>query len=212
QTPDAKGCGLFMLANPNAPTGLSFNVGKIRSFCVDFDGVVVIDEAYAEFAREDCMALTREFSNVLVVRTLSKSYSLAGARLGYAIGHPTLITALMKIKDSYNVNALTQAMASAALDDQAYLLETVARIRATREQLSGGLVKMGFSVIPSDTNFVFAQPARRPAKELFEALRERNILVRYFSCERVSQYLRITVGTEAEIESLLSTLHEMGPV
>ena len=207
--PDTEGCGLFMLANPNAPTGISYPRETVRSFCEGFNGVVVVDEAYAEFADENCLSLARDLPNVIVVRTLSKSYAMAGARLGYALGHPVLIEALMKIKDSYNVNAFTQAVAAAALGDQAYLHETTQRIRHTRLRLAQALSDLAYDVIPSSANFVFVRPPRLSAKDLFEALRERNILTRYFSDVRVSEYLRITVGTDADIDALLHAIHEI---
>ena len=207
--PVADGCGLFMLANPNAPSGLGIESARIRSFCEAFEGVVIVDEAYAEFADDHCLALALELPNVLVVRTLSKSYALAGIRLGYALGHPALISALMKIKDSYNVNALTQAMASAALADQGYLVETVSRVKATRARLQEALQAMDFDVMPSQTNFLFVRPTHRRADALFAALRERNILVRHFTDERVCDYLRITVGTDDEIDALLRALKDI---
>ncbi len=206
QDPDTEGCAMFMLANPNAPSGLSVSCEHVRGFVTSFDGVVIVDEAYAGFADEDCIALARDCDNVLVVRTLSKTHSLAGIRLGYAVGHADLIGALMTIKDSYNVNALTQAVAEASLADGAYLQRTVEQVKATRARLAAALENMAFDVIPSQANFLFARPTHMPAKALFDALKARNIFVRYFSGADVNAYVRISIGTDSEIDALLAAL------
>jgi histidinol-phosphate aminotransferase len=147
--------------------------------------------------------------NVLVLRTLSKAYSLAGLRLGYVVGDRALIAALFKIKDSYNVDLLTQRIAQAALEDQETLRENVRRIRATRERLVGGLQRLGFDVTPSQANFVWARPPRGGAQTVFEELRAQGVLVRYFPGPRTGDYLRITVGTDGEIDRLLTLLGEI---
>lgn len=200
---------LFFLANPNAPTSLLFAKERVAAFCRSFPGVVLIDEAYVDFAEENCMDLAREQPNVLVLRTLSKSYSLAGIRCGYVVGAPDLIHALFKIKDSYNLDRLTQQLATAAVRDQDAMRENARRIKATRARAAGELSRRGFAVAASATNFLWVRPATVPARTLFEALRERGILVRHFPGARTGEYLRITIGTDAEIDRLLSMLGEL---
>jgi len=197
---------LFFLANPNAPTGLLFSKHDVRAFCEVFPGVVLIDEAYVDFAREDCVDLALSLPNVLVARTLSKSFSLAGLRLGYAVGSTALIAALHKIRDSYNVSALSQALAEAALDDVGAVRENIGRIRATREKTAEDLGARGFSVTPSDANFLWVRPPDGGAKELFAALRQENILVRYFPGPRTGEHLRITIGTDGQMAQFVEAL------
>lgn len=204
--PAGYGCSLFFLTFPNAPTGLIYPREKIRAFCASHPGVVLVDEAYVDFARENCMDLALTMSNVLVLRTLSKSFSLAGLRVGYMVGPVALIHALYKIKDSYNVDAISQAVALAALTDLDSMKANVARIRATRARLMEGLAKRGYKVYASESNFVWARPPREPAAAVFAKLREQKILVRYFPGERTGDFLRITVGTDPEIDSLLKVL------
>jgi len=200
---------LFFLTSPNSPTGRLYPDEAVTAFCDRFDGVVVLDEAYAEFASRNGLALARTRPNVLVVRTLSKAYALAGARLGYAVGPTALIAALDKIKDSYNINRMTQAAARAALEDQAYLQRTVARIRRTRERLSEELRALAFEVVPSEANFLWAAPTRITARALTEALRARDILIRYNPEEWHPNYVRITVGTDAQIRRLVAAIREI---
>jgi histidinol-phosphate aminotransferase len=197
---------LFFLANPNAPTSMLFPKARVKAFCESFPGVVLIDEAYVDFAREHCIDLAKTSANVLVMRTLSKSYSLAGIRLGYAVGSAELIEALFKIKDSYNIDRLTQEVATAALTDQAHMQHNAGRIKATRDRLARALAARGFDVCPSETNFLWVRPGRRAAHDVFEALKARDVLVRYFSGERTGAYLRITVGSDEEVDCLLSAL------
>lgn len=198
---------LCFLARPNAPTGLCCSLEEVERLCAGFDGVVVVDEAYVDFADDNCMDFPRRFENVIVMRTFSKSYSLAGARLGIAVGQPPLIAELLKVKDSYNVNAATQAAGIAAIEDQAHMRQNVARIRQSRARLTEELVRFGFEVLPSQANFVFAiwngQP---PARGIFEALRNEGIYVRYFDAPRTDKALRITVGTDAQIDALIEAL------
>ncbi len=197
---------LFFLANPNAPTSLLFQKARVKAFCEAFPGVVLIDEAYVDFARDNGIDLARTRPNVLVMRTLSKSYSLAGIRLGYTVGPAALIEALFKIKDSYNVDRVTQEVAIAALTDQAHMQANAARIKATRQRLAQHLESRGFGVSLSDTNFLWVRPGRRAAKDVFEALKARDVLVRYFPGTRTGEYLRITVGSDAEVDRLLEVL------
>jgi histidinol-phosphate aminotransferase len=200
---------LFFLTQPNAPTGVNYPRDAVADFCRNFPGVVLIDEAYVDFADAHCLDLALSLPNVLVLRTLSKAYSLAGLRLGYVVGHQDLIAALFKIKDSYNVDLLTQRIAQAALSDQVTLRDNVRRIQATRTRLDAGLRRLGFAVTPSQANFVWARPPRRAANTVFEALRTKGVLVRYFPGPRTGDYLRITVGTDGEIDRLLELLGEI---
>ena len=182
--PEGYEASLFFLTNPNAPTGMLFDVETIREFCRNFDGVVVVDEAYGDFARDDCMALALSEPNVLVMRTLSKSFSLASLRAGYVVGAPDLIEALFKVKDSYNLDDITQDLALAALGDLEWMHSHCRKVLATRERLSDALSGMGFGVSPSEANFVWASPPEGcSAEELFALLRREAILVRYFPAE-----------------------------
>jgi histidinol-phosphate aminotransferase len=202
------GCraGLFYMTNPNAPTGILYPKKEVAQFCRRFKGVVILDEAYVDFAGSNCADLALKFENTLVLRSLSKSYSLAGLRVGYALGSRELIAALLKIKDSYNIGRVAQCLAAAALRDQAYLRANVRRIIATRRKLVEALAGLGFTVLPSEANFVFAKPAGIGAEALYRRLRKRNILVRYFAGRQTGGFLRITVGTNEEINKLLKTI------
>ena len=162
----------------------------------------MLDEAYVDFAEENAMRLALKYPHVLVARTFSKAYSLCFQRVGYFVGHPELIAALHKIRDSYNVNGLGQIAAVATLGDLPYYRANFKKIIATREWLTRELTKLGFRVFPSQTNFILAQPPRFAAHEWQHQLRERKILVRWFSFPEVKNYLRITIGTPAEVEAL----------
>ena len=199
-------CSLFFLTNPNAPTSQRHSTALVEQFARALKGVLVIDEAYADFARENCMELAQRCPNVLVMRTLSKSYSLAGLRVGYAVGNCDLIDALFKIKDSYNLDRISQALAFAALSDPDYMRANVARIVATRDRFTRSLEAMGHSVFPSETNFLWIKPAGVSARRVFELLRIRRIMVRYFEGPRTAEFLRITVGTDKEMDDLLSAM------
>ncbi|HMP96993.1 MAG TPA: histidinol-phosphate transaminase [Kiritimatiellia bacterium] len=210
--PEDDHASLFYLTQPNAPTSLAFPRERIEAFARAFRGVLLIDEAYADFAPETFMDLAATFDHVLVSRSLSKSYSLAGARAGYAVGPSRLIAALHKIKDSYNVNAITQAIALAALDDQAAMRANVARIIATRERIAGALTRRGYVVHPSATNFLWVRPpAGQPAAGVFARLRERNILIRYFPGPATGDHLRITIGTDEQMDAFLAALDHDEP-
>lgn len=205
-TPPPDHSDLFFLTNPNAPTSLLFAKSKIAAFCKSFRGVVLIDEAYVDFAPEHCIDLALSLPNVIVARTLSKSYSLAGLRLGYAIGPASLIDALFKIKDSYNVSMLSQVLGLAALNDFPYFHENVAKLIATRTRVTSALRDRGWTVVDSATNFLWAKPPQKPAKEVFEFLRSKKIFVRYFPGGRTGDYLRITIGTDAQMDAFLAVL------
>ncbi len=199
----ARDAALFFLARPNAPTGNAFPLERVREICRTFPGLVWIDEAYADFARDNALGLTREFDNVLISRTLSKSYSLAGIRLGLAFAPPPIIREMMKVKDSYNVNRLSQEIALVALEDQDYLKQTVQRICRTRERVAGALRALGCTVAPSEANFLFVRPPI-PAERFFTGLRAGGILVRYFPGARTGAWVRITIGTDSEMDALLA--------
>ena len=209
QMPDDYTSSLFFLTNPNAPTSILYPKDEVRAFCSRFSGVVLIDEAYVDFSAHHCLDLVQEFDNVIVARTLSKSFSLAGIRLGYAVGSEALISALFKIKDSYNVNVLTQEVARAALSDITHMKRNVERIQMTRKTMTLELEKRGFQVIPSETNFLWVRPTQGEAADLFQRLRDDFVYVRYFPGERTGEYLRITVGTEGDLTALLSSLDQI---
>ena len=201
---------LFFLTCPNAPTGIRYPKAEIEAFCRGYEGVVVIDEAYVDFAGENCMDLALRLENVIVARTMSKSYALAGLRVGYAVGPAKLIAAMYKVKDSYNLDMLAQRLALAAVNDQAYMLEMAARIKATRARLRTALLGLGYTMTDSETNFLWVKPpAGTAAAAVFDGLRRRKILVRYFPGERTGDYLRITVGTDAEADALVAALQQM---
>ncbi|MCK4507302.1 MAG: histidinol-phosphate transaminase, partial [Desulfuromonadales bacterium] len=201
---------LFFLTNPNAPLGLRWGIEEVAALADRCAGLLVVDEAYADFAEGNCLELVRQKSNVVVTRTLSKSYSLAGMRLGLAIARPEIIAALDKIRDHYNLDRLAQTAVAAALIDQDYLQSCVERICATREWFSAELVKLGYKVIPSSANYLFAAPADRNGQRIYDALFERKILVRYFSDPVLAHGLRISIGTRDEMEKTLQALSEIG--
>jgi histidinol-phosphate aminotransferase len=194
---------MLIITRPNAPTGNSFPKEKIAAVCDAFDGVVLIDEAYADFADDSCIDLAGKYENVIVSRTVSKSYSLAGLRLGFAVASARIIEGMMKVKDSYNVDMLTQALGTAAIKDQAYLKDTVSKIRASRSRLSNALIALGFDIVKSDTNFIFAAPPDGNGENFFKFLRDKNIIVRYFPGGATGKYVRITIGTDEQIDRLL---------
>ena len=204
----AASLSLFLLTNPNAPTGVLTPATTISAAARRFKGVLIVDEAYVDFAKTNCVPLATAAGNrnVIVMRTLSKSFSLAGLRLGYCIGPEDLIAALYKVKDSYNVDALAQAVALAALNDLPWMRGNVAKVRRSRSRVAKELARRGWDVLPSESNFLFARPAHRPAAEVFESLRRRNIFVRYFPGPRTGDRLRITIGTDAEMDALLAAL------
>lgn len=200
---------LFILARPNAPTGTNTPKAGVRELCRRFPGVVWIDEAYVDFSNDDCLDLARDFPNVVVSRTLSKSYSLAGLRLGLAVASPGLIREMNKVKDSYNVDMLTQIIAAAALRDNETMRANAGRITATRAWLAAELTRLDAQVLPSAANFIFAKP-RRPAADVFADLRARGFLVRYFNLPRISDYIRITIGRQSDMEAFVKAFAECG--
>jgi histidinol-phosphate aminotransferase len=194
---------LTFVTTPNAPSGRAYGVGELDALCAAAKGVVILDEAYVDFADGDAMSIALKRPNVLVARTFSKGYSLCFLRAGYVVGHPTLIDALDRIRDSYNVNGLAQVAALATLDDLPYYRKNFRKVVATRGRLIAGLTDLGFDVRPSSTNFVLAKPPRFPAKDWLGKLRARKVLVRWFDLPAVRDFLRITVGTDGEVGTLL---------
>ncbi len=206
---------LFFLTTPNAPFGIDFGRAAVRAAVDGFNGVFVADEAYADFGEWSALELLADCPHLVVTRSLSKSYGLAGLRVGYAVASAELIALLDRVRDSYNVNRLSQAGALAAVRDQAYLHAVVARVRATRTRFSEALRAQGWEVLPSQTNFVFARPpgeAGRPpdpasAAAAFAHLEQEHILVRYFpGSPLTANGLRISIGTDSEMDRCLETL------
>jgi histidinol-phosphate aminotransferase len=197
---------LSYVTTPNAPSGRGYNTSEQEELCRAQKGVVVLDEAYVDFAEENAMKLALKYPHVLVARTFSKAYSLCFQRVGYFIGHREIIAALHKIRDSYNVNGLGQAAAVATLDDLKYYRANFKKIIATREWLSRELTKLGFRVFPSRANFILVQPPLFPAEDWLRQLRERKILVRWFSAPEVRSFLRVTIGTPAEAAALVKAV------
>ena len=200
---------LTFVTTPNAPGGRGYKTAELEKLCRAQKGVVVLDEAYVDFANENAAKLALKFPHVLVARTFSKAYSLCFQRVGYFIGHAELIAALDKIRDSYNVNGLGQIAAEATLDNLKFYRANFKKIVTTREWLSRELTKLGFRVLPSQTNFILAKPPLFPAKDWLQKLRDRKILVRWFSAPEVSDYLRITIGTPAEAAALVRAVREV---
>jgi histidinol-phosphate aminotransferase len=194
---------LTLITTPNAPGGRGYSRKELEQICAAQKGVVVLDEAYVDFGVEDALDLALRHSHVLAARTFSKAYCLCFLRVGYMVGHPELISALHSIRDSYNVNGLGQIAAEATLEALPYYQENFRRIIATREHASIELARMGFEVTPSQTNFIRVRPPRFKAEEWLARLRDRKILVRWFGHSRVADCLRITIGTDAEMDALL---------
>lgn len=202
---------LTLICNPNAPSGSFISVAELASLADELSGILLIDEAYADFADENCAALVKDFDNVIVLRSMSKGYSLAGIRFGYAIAHADLIAGLMKVKDSYNVDVVATALATAAIKDQDYFRQTTEKVKKARELLIGQLSDLKFKVPASHANFVLAETGNRPANEIYDELVQRNIFVRYFDMPGLADKLRITVGTTEQNEKLILALKEILP-
>lgn len=203
--------GGVVFPNPNAPTGIGLGLDAIAAFVADNrDSVVVVDEAYIDFGGDSAIGLTAEYDNLLVVQTLSKSRALAGLRVGFAVGNAALIEGLERVKNSFNsypLGRLEQRAAEASFEDEDYFRETCRKVMATRERTREALIALGFEVLSSQANFVLAKPpAPLTAPALAAALREQKILVRYFNKPRIDQYLRISIGTEAEMDRLLEVV------
>ena len=195
------------MCNPNAPSGSFISCGEMASLADELEGVLLVDEAYVDFANENCVGLVKDFDNVIILRSMSKGYSLAGVRFGYAIAQPNLIEGLMKIKDSYNVDAMATAAATAAIKDRDYFNEAVGKVKAQRQRLTEALRELKFDVPDSFANFVLADCGSYNAADIYENLVQRNIYVRYFA--ELGNKLRITVGTPEQNDKLLSAIKEI---
>ena len=206
------GARLILLANPNSPSGTLIPMAAIESLATIHPGIVVVDEAYVDFAATGCIELLEHCPNVIVLRTMSKSFSLAGMRLGFALAAAELITGMWKVKDNYNVNRLGLVAAEAAIDDIGWMRENARRICATRDELSATLQRLGFHVWKSSANFVFARvpkTAALSARSIYEELKRRRVLVRYFNQPGLDDCLRISVGTDKEIGTLFAQLEPL---
>jgi len=201
---------VFFLANPNSPLGFAYPTSLVEYLAGKGKGVFVVDEAYVEFARENALGLIREFKNVIVVRTVSKSYSLAGVRLGYAISNEEFIREMFKVKDPFNVTRLTQAVVAAALGDPDYFRKNIAKIIETREWFTKEAISLGYRIIPSQANFVFPQPPQKGrGGRFYEALFERKVLTRYYDEEGLRDGVRMTIGTREEMVETLRVMKEI---
>ncbi|MDA7980617.1 MAG: histidinol-phosphate transaminase [Pirellulales bacterium] len=205
----SEGLKLVFLPNPNSPSGTVLSPERIAELARQLDCPLLVDEAYADFAEVNCLSLVREHPNVLVCRTLSKSYGLAGLRFGFLVAQPEVIAELNKVKDSYNCDALSIAAATAAIHDQAWLQDNRRKITAGRDQLANGLRELGFNVPKSSANFVFAIHPTAKAKDLFDALKSQGVLVRYMAYDRWPEGIRVSVGTPEQNELLLDMLREL---
>lgn len=205
----ATGAALTIVCNPNAPSGTFIDVGELASFADELEGILLIDEAYVDFADNNCLNLVKDFDNVIILRSMSKGYSLAGLRFGYAIASPDLIAGLLKLKDSYNVNALAIALAAEAIKDQKYFSENVEKVKRDRDILTEQLRALNFKVAKSSANFVLAESKNRRAKDIYENLLRQNIYIRYFDLPSLNNKLRITVGTSEQNDKLVLTLKEI---
>jgi len=204
------GVKLVFITQPNAPSGVWLQRVELQRVIEETQGVVVIDEAYVDFASENCLDLVSEYENVIVARTFSKAFSFAGMRVGWAAGSGALIGALNKVKDSYNVSRLSQLGAEATLDEWVYFQQNVKKICATRDRTVSALAKFEFFVYPSQTNFVFARPpAPLTAKQWFDGLRARNILVRWWDADRIRDFARVSIGTDEEMDRFLAATKEI---
>lgn len=200
---------LTFLCNPNAPSGTLVSLAEISQLAGAVSGILAVDEAYVDFAASEgasAIPLIRQYPNLVVLRTFSKSFSLAGMRIGLAFASEDIISAMMKVKDSYNLNRLSLVAAAAALEDMAWMRRNGQRIQRSRKKLSVGLRRMGFQVYPSHANFVLARKTGKNLKPVYEDLKRRKIFVRYFDAPGLQDCLRITVGTPGEVQALLTQL------
>lgn len=204
--------GGIVLPNPNAPTGRALPLDALEDLLQhNADVVVIIDEAYIDFGAQSALPLLAKYENLLIVQTMSKSRSLAGMRIGYALGSETLIQTLEAVKNAYNsytLDALALAVGAAAVADEDYFQDTCRKVIETRTQTAERLRALGFTVLPSETNFLFVTHPTVPAPDIFAYLKQKNIFIRYFKLPRIERYLRITIGTDAQMEQLLSALQE----
>jgi len=203
------GAAVTLVASPNSPSGTLAARDDLERLAGRLPGLLLVDEAYVDFADRDAMELARTMPNVIVLRTLSKGYSLAGLRLGFAVANPGLIEGLAKVKDSYNVSASACAVGAAAIDDQDWKNANAEKVKASRARLAADLKEAGFKVWPSQSNFLLARPVDGGAAAIYEALKARGILVRYFNQPRLDDKLRITVGTDDDNAGLVAAIKEL---
>ncbi len=207
--------GNVVLANPNAPTGLPLTPAQIEGIvAANPNHVVIIDEAYIDFGGKSCLPLLKEYDNLLITRTFSKSAALAGARLGFCMGNPALIEDCKAVKDAcnpYNVNRMTMAAGAAALRQADYYRDCCRKIAETRELTRRALYQRGFTVVPSATNFLFAKQKQLPGRQVYEALKERGVLVRHFALPEIQDFVRITIGLPEQMDALLRAIDDMLP-
>jgi histidinol-phosphate aminotransferase len=206
----AKKPAVIYLANPNAPTGTFVPPADVAKLAKAFEGLLLVDEAYADFGDEHCIGLVKDHENIVISRTLSKAYSLAGLRFGYAIAQPQIIDEMMKVKDSYNCDAISVVAATAAIEDQEYAKRTWDHVRSERARLVTELKDLGFDVAPSHANFLFAIVPGGNGKQIYHKLKQQGILVRFWDKPGLSDKIRITVGTSQENNALLAGLKGMG--
>lgn len=197
------------IARPNSPSGTCSPLAEVERLAKGVRGLVVVDEAYVDFAEDNALDLVRKHENVVILRTLSKGYSLAGLRLGFAVAQPAVLGVLNKVKDSYPVDAVACAVGAAAVEDQAWKSANAEKVKASRAHLTAGLAKLGFRVWPSQSNFLLVRPAAGDAGRIYEALKARGILVRYFQEPRLDDKMRITVGTDEQNQALVDALAEV---
>jgi histidinol-phosphate aminotransferase len=205
---DTKADAIY-LANPNAPSGTFVRPAHIAELANRFSGLLLVDEAYADFADDNCLSLVRDHPNVVVSRTLSKAYSLAGLRFGYAVAQPDVIAEMMKVKDSYNTDALSIVAATAAIEDQEYARQSWKHVRSERQRLTDELTQLGWSVLPSEANFIFAAVPGGKGKAAYLGLKQQGILVRYFDKPGLTDKIRITVGQSHENNALLGGIRSL---
>lgn len=202
----AANAAITFIASPNSPSGHVVPTAQLRQLALQLSGVLVVDEAYVDFANETALGLVKELDNVIVIRTLSKGYSLAGLRLGFGIAQPQLLDGLFKVKDSYNIDAIACLVGAAAMRDQSYKTVCVEKVKLSRAKLAVDLKDMGLRVWPSQANFLLVQPPHDNAEQIYQSLKQQGILVRYFKQTGLDNKLRITVGTDAQNQILIEAL------
>ncbi len=200
---------IVFVCNPNSPSGTVLAEESLAKIAARIKGVLVIDEAYVDFARKNCLGLLKEYKNIIILRSLSKSFSLAGLRVGYALADGGIIKNLIKVKDSYNAGRLAIAGGVAALSDLKWMKENVRRVVATRRRLVWGLEELGFYVYPSEANFILARIDYYPAEQIYRYLKRKKILVRYYDTPRLKNCLRISVGSDDEVKRLVVQIAEI---
>ncbi len=205
----ATSAALTIVCNPNAPSGSFISVEELASLADEITGVLLIDEAYVDYAEKNCISLVKEFDNVIIVRSMSKGYSLAGVRFGYAIAQSELIDGLIKVKDSYNVDSISIALATAAIKDQEYFKENIEKIKSERTRLTEQLKSLGFEVPQSFANFILAQYKNGTAEKIHQELARRNIYVRYFPYQGLEDKLRISIGKPEQDDKLIAAMNEI---